>query len=68
MKPKILEIAKKAGLQYGFSWEMESFSIDKFAKLIIQECHRASENYINECGEVNGVPESVFKSHFGIEE
>lgn len=37
-----------------------------FAELIIKECQRACENYINDCGEVNGVPDSVFNSHFGI--
>lgn len=43
------------------------WSLEDFAKAIIQECQRACENYINECGEVNGVPESVFKTYFGVE-
>jgi len=37
-----------------------------FAELIIKECSKAAEKYINECGEVNGIPESVFNSHFDI--
>lgn len=44
-----------------------SVDLERFAGLIIEECQRACENYINDCGEVNGVPDSVFNSHFGIE-
>jgi hypothetical protein len=45
----------------------QKLSLEVFAKAIIQECQRACENYINECGEVNGVPESVFNRHFDIQ-
>ena len=41
--------------------------MDQFAKLIIEECQKASNKYISECGEVSYLPESVFKNHFGVE-
>jgi hypothetical protein len=66
MNKKIKEIANLVKLQPYY--DAQEGQIEQFAKLIIQECHRAAERYIIDCGEVNGVPESVFKSHFGIEE
>ena len=50
-----------------FGMDFVVFDKEKFAELIIKECQRACDTYINDCGEVNGVPDSVFNSHFGVE-
>jgi hypothetical protein len=69
MKPKILEIAKKAGFQEGFSWVMEDFSIDKFAKLIIEDALDVMKDEVsyNSDWKVAEDVASKVKIHFGIE-
>lgn len=69
MKPKILEIAKKAGFQEGFSWAMESFSIDKFAKLIIEDALDVMKDEVsyNSDWKVAEDVASKVKIHFGVE-
>ena len=47
---------------YGQAWE------DKFAELIVKECQHRVEQYINDCGEIASMPESVIMKHFGVEE
>lgn len=66
-------LSKKALEKYTYSdcdgdnWRGIRLNEKRFAELIIKECQRACNTYINDCGEVNGVPDSVFNSHFGIE-
>ena len=69
MKPKILEIAKKAGFQEGFSWAMESFSIDQFAKLIIEDALDIMKDEVsyNSDWKVAEDVASKVKIHFGVE-
>jgi len=69
MKPKILEIAKKAGFQEGFSWAMESFSIDTFAKLIIEDAldiMKDEISYYSDWSVAEGTSKKI-KEHFGVE-
>lgn len=66
MNNKIKEIANLVKLQPYY--DAQEGQIEQFVKLIIQECQRACDDYIIDCGEVNGVPDSVFIGHFGIEE
>ena len=40
----------------------------KFAELIVKECQLRVERYINDCGEVNSIPDTVILEHFGVEE
>ena len=42
--------------------------LEKFAELIIKECQFRVEQYINDCGEIGSLPDSVIMKHFGIEE
>ena len=46
------------------------FKVDqeKFAELIVRECQHRVEQYINECGEVASMPDTVIMKHFGVEE
>lgn len=39
-----------------------------FAELIVQECQLRVEQYINGCGEVASMPDTVIMKHFGVEE
>ena len=39
----------------------------KFAQLIVQECQLRVEQYINECGEIASLPDTVIMKHFGVE-
>ena len=43
-------------------------ALEKFAELIIKECQFRVEQYINDCGEIGSLPDSVIMKHFGIEE
>ena len=40
----------------------------RFAELIVRECQFRVEQYINECGEVASMPDTVIMKHFGVEE
>ena len=40
---------------------------EKFAELIVQECQFRVEQYINECGEIASMPDTVIMKHFGVE-
>jgi hypothetical protein len=40
----------------------------KFAELIVRECQLRVDQYINECGEVASMPNTVIMKHFGVEE
>ena len=48
--------------------EYENASDEKFAELIVRECQHRVEQYINECGEVASMPDTVIMKHFGVEE
>ena len=39
---------------------------EKFAELIIRECHLSITKYINECGEVGSFPIEILLKHFGL--
>jgi hypothetical protein len=39
----------------------------KFAELIALECQLRVEQYINDCGEIASIPDTVIMKHFGIE-
>lgn len=39
---------------------------ERFAELIIRECHLSITKYINECGEVGSFPIEVLLKHFGL--
>ena len=40
---------------------------EKFAELIVKECQFRVEQYINECGEIASMPDTVIMKHFGVE-
>ena len=76
MNERIFELAKQADL---IQWDTlpsgartpdyESVvKAKKFAELIVRECQHRVEKYINECGEVASMPDTVIMKHFGVEE
>ena len=67
MNEQIKELMKQAGTDSSGKW-MGVEHAEKFAELIVQECQHRVEQYINECGEVASMPESVIMKHFGVEE
>ena len=66
MNERIKELAEQA-TSYNNSdgW---LFDKEKFAELIVRECQHRVEQYINECGEVASMPDTVIMKHFGVEE
>ena len=49
-------------------YTVSQFFEQKFAELIVRECQHRVEQYINECGEVASMPNTVIMKHFGVEE
>ena len=43
------------------------YDMEKFAELIVRECQLRVEQYINDCGEVSSIPDTVIMKHFGVE-
>jgi uncharacterized protein involved in tolerance to divalent cations len=50
----------------GYAWSDE-VDQQQFAELIVKECQLRVEQYINECGEVASMPDTVIMKHFGVE-
>ena len=65
MNERIQELMKQSMVEYQFDMR---FSPEKFAELIVRECQLRVEQYINECGEVASMPDTVIMKHFGVEE
>ena len=42
------------------------YDMEKFAELIVRECQLRVEQYINDCGEVSSIPDTVIMKHFGV--
>ena len=71
MNERIKQLAEQAGFME--AWFSESGDdcereIKKFAELIVRECQSRVEQYINDCGEVASMPDTVIMKHFGVEE
>ena len=73
MNERIKELELEAA--YGIIDPNEPFTAEefrnftkKFAELIVRECQLRVEQYINECGEVASMPDTVIMKHFGVEE
>lgn len=39
---------------------------ERFAELIVRECHLSITKYINDCGEVSSFPIEILLKHFGL--
>jgi hypothetical protein len=65
MNERIRELLSQAGVHYEVMPKDTVY--EKFAELIVKECQHRVEQYINECGEVASMPESVLMKHFGVE-
>jgi hypothetical protein len=73
MNERIRELARQAGAlptqDCGVpQWYIDEDEFEKFAELIVKECQHRVEQYINDCGEVSSMPNSVILEHFGDEE
>ena len=49
--------------QFGIHWD----NVDEFAELIVRECQLRVQQYINNCGEIASIPDTVIMKHFGVE-
>jgi hypothetical protein len=49
------------------SYEQMTKLSNVFAELIVRECQLRVEQYINECGEIASIPDTVIMKHFGVE-
>ena len=74
MNERIKELAEQATTLVemvgpeGYASSYANFDREKFAELIVRECQLRVEQYINECGEVASMPDTVIMKHFGVEE
>ena len=70
MNDRIETLAKAAGYDMINKAAMRAlgFDVEKFAELIVLECQLRVEQYINECGEIASIPDTVIMKHFGVEE
>ena len=70
MNEKIKKLAEQSGvvMRGTFGKPMNIDELEKFAELIVRECQHRVEQYINECGEVASMPNTVIMKHFGVEE
>ena len=77
MNERIKQLAEQAGFRLHLDGEFYTANhkhlpitedIEKFAELIVRECQHRVEQYINECGEVASMPDTVIMKHFGVEE
>lgn len=75
MNERIKELAEQAGFDVkrlmepypgGFPRE-DILALESFAELIVRECQSRVEQYINDCGEIGSLPNTVIKKHFGVE-
>ncbi len=66
MNERIKQLADQAGVRSIYFNEADN--IQRFAELIVRECQHRVEKYINECGEVASMPDTVIMKHFGVEE
>ena len=69
MNERIDQLLVKAGAYFGGEGvDYSNFEPKKFAELIVRECQHRVEQYINGCGEVASMPNTVIMKHFGVEE
>jgi len=71
MNERFKELAEQATRKYdrlGNDIPFAQPDLELFAELIIRECQHRVEQYINECGEVASMPDTVIMKHFGVEE
>jgi hypothetical protein len=70
MNERIKLLARQCTYEYsiGIDSPVAGFDKEKFAELIVRECQHRVEQYINECGEVASMPDTVIMKHFGVEE
>jgi hypothetical protein len=75
MNERMLELYRLAHVPHtaidpsnNMPYETNHFSADKFAELLVKECQLRVEQYINECGEVASMPDTVIMKHFGVTE
>lgn len=67
MNERIEELFKETNLHRNdHTTEQRRAEVEKFAKLIVQECQKVADKYISDCGEVASLPEYVFHEHFGV--
>lgn len=74
MNERIEKLAELSGFKQDMfnigiwhSPEFQKFA-ERFAELIVKECQLRVERYINDCGEVNSIPDTVILEHFGVKE
>jgi hypothetical protein len=68
MNERIKELAEQAIEDMPGAWNIPDEFCKKFAELIVRECQLRVDQYINECGEVASMPNTVIMKHFGVEE
>lgn len=70
MNKRIEELARKAGLEIDRPghYEFDDFDPEKFAELIVAECNKRANQYIDDCVEVSCLPEYVLEEHFGVKQ
>ena len=63
---ELWEQSKTSGVHPEFG-EYDKYSAEKFAELIVRECHDEVERYLEACGEITSLPSYVLLKRFGVE-
>ena len=70
MNERIKELAEQCGFrpQPSIYDRNQSFDIEKFAELIIQECTEVTADWYKNHNQYHMPPDEHIKAHFGVEE
>ena len=72
MNEQIKELAEEAGFRYikdeGIGWAgNHNSSLPRFAELIVRECSRIADDWVNDKDDGKNYPSDVIKKHFGVQ-
>lgn len=67
MNERIRELAEQAGWMMGDEVEGFNVRLEKFAELIVRECSRIADDWVNNEDNGKNYPSDKIKEHFGVE-
>jgi len=72
MNERIKELAEQAGFKVNWQHEdvqaIKMARFEKFAELIVQECSRIADDWVNNEDNGKNYPSDKIKEHFGVKE
>ena len=72
MNERIRELAEQAGFKVNWQHEdvqaIKMARFEKFAELIVRECSRIADDWVNNEDTGKNYPSEMIKQHFGVKE